>query len=621
MRGKVKNIAILLVLALIISFLVPILSNISLAGDSYTITFQATEGHSFEILNGDLRIDNIFVTLKDGENKIGTAAVDGNTATITVNNGPSGTLDYSTNAFTLYNTNGHVAYDNTGLNSNVVFLVEDYAGVNVQFDTNAIAGNVATYNINDDEVTLTVSGGNIVNGTLATNDRNSLGNVSFTLGNTYNSETMQVVVRGSEGYNQVLSVSNNTFSLSGLNFPGNALHISVESNNPGGDPPIIEDGIEITTMEFTINGQACTISAENSVANVAANTNFESLDEFYITRLVSRDKSTNEVKDVSFAPGKYGLNIRDDQDRPVLETNLTKQTTSIAFVRVQAHTDAITEEHLAIIGKPSEDIVEFYLPQIVLAKPNSQGLIQIETDNKPDVYDFTAFNGLELGDTSINNFGEVTVYYGDGTIDLSGYECTITNIELVEGKGVLSSAVEINVTNKTVKIKSNFYNEIPLKITAQLDSQSTVVGYVKIVRVGIYISDLNKGSTVFYHGAFNGLVNENGGNLNVDTDKNRLVAVFYHDNSKTVNDYDLIVNIVKKDGTTETKLAKPIGDINDEGSALVGSDYILYECDSPEDYPSKVYVTAIKKGATSNENTFGGATFGAGAGVTWTNEN
>ena len=48
---------------------------------------------------------------------------------------------------------------------------------------------------------------------------------------------------------------------------------------------------------------------------------------------------------------------------------------------------------------------------------------------------------------AINNFGEVTVYYGDDTIDLSAVECTITNIELVEGKGVLSSAVEINVAN------------------------------------------------------------------------------------------------------------------------------------------------------------------------------
>lgn len=621
MKEKIQTIAIFLVLALMINFLIPTLSNLSLALDNgYVITFQAEEGHGFSMLNGDLRIDDIFVLLKDGENKLGTVDVNGNIATITVDSNTPGKLEYNTNKFTLFNTSGHVEYDkNTSINSDVVFLVENYAGVNVDFATEAIANNVATYNVDNVEVTLTVTGGNIAGGTLPIS-RNNLGSVTFTLGNTYNSETMQVVVRGAEQYSQVLNVNNNTFTLNGLNFPGNNINISVESQNQGGDPYIVEDGIEITTMEFTINGQACTITADNSVVNVPADTNFESLEEFYITRIVSKDRATDEVKDITFAPGKYGLNIKDNQNRPVLETNLTKQTTSLAFVRVEAHVDAITDEHLAILEKTSDDIVGFYLPQIVLVKPNPQGLVGIETPNKPDVYDFTAFNGVELGDTSIDNFSEVSVYYGDDTIDLSGIGCNITNIELVEGKGVLSSAVEIDVTNRKVKIKSNFYNEIPLKITVQMGDQSTIVGYVKIVRVGIYINDLNKGANVFYHGAFNGSVNENGGNLNVDTDKSRLVAVFYHDNTKTVNDFDLVVNIVKKDGTTETKLAKPVGDVNDEGSPLVGSDYIVYEGDSYEDFPTKVYVTAVKKGATSGAaTTFGGATFGAGAGVTWVN--
>ena len=515
MKGKIKTIAILLCLALTSIFLVPVLSNISLAGDIIT----------------------------------------------------------------------------------------------VEFATEAITATTATYNVGDTEVTLTVTGGNIVNGTLSF-DRDNLNDISFTLGNTYNSETMQVMVRGSDDYQQPLLVENNTASLNGINFPGTVINISVESLDQG-------PGVEITYMDFTINGKHCTITSDNQVVLVEDDFNFESLEEFYITKIVTGD---NEV---TFEAGTYGLNLKDDENRPLLETHLTKQTSSVAFVRVEMHDRDITEEHLSILGKSREDIIGFYLPQIVLLKPNPQGLVLIETPNKPDVYDFTALNGVELGDTSINNFGEVTVYYGDDTIDLSPYECAITNIELVEGKGVLNSAVEIDLANIKVKIKSNYYNEIPLKITAQLEDQSTVVGYVKIVRVGIYINDLNRGANVFFHGAFNGRVNENGGNLNVDTDKVRLVAVFYHDNTKTVDDFDLVVNIINKDGTTETKLAKPVGDVSDEGrpedNPLVGSDYIIYECDSHEDFPSKVYVTAVKKGATSNLESFGGATFGAGAGVTWTN--
>ena len=36
--------------------------------------------------------------------------------------------------------------------------------------------------------------------------------------------------------------------------------------------------------------------------------------------------------------------------------------------------------------------------------------------------------------------------------------------------------------------------------------------------------------------------------------------------------------------------------------------------------PYKINVTAVKKGATTNTQTFGGATFGAGAGITWTKD-
>ena len=371
----------------------------------------------------------------------------------------------------------------------------------------------------------------------------------------------------------------------------------------------------ITSMQFGINGQVLTFN-QDEVINLTNEMNFEELENLYITKIVVKNNSTNEERTYNYTAGEYSLNLKDDENRPILETHLTKQTSHLAFLRIQAHAGDILQEDLDNLGKTREDFYEFYLPQIVLINPGLNGLVEINTSNMPDVYDFVTFNGIELGDTSINNFGEVTVYYGDDTIDLTGLGCNITNIELVEGKGVLSSAVEIDALNKKVRVKSNYYNEIPLKITAD-----GTVGYVKVVRVGIYISDLNKGANVFFHGAFNGKVNENGGNLNVDTDKSRLVAVFYHDNTKTVNDFDLIVNIINKDGTTETKLAKPVGDVNDEGgSILVGSDYILYECDSYEDFPSKVYVTAVKKGATSSEGTFGGATFGAGAGVTWINE-
>ena len=430
-----------------------------------------------------------------------------------------------------------------------------------------------------------------------------------------------------EGNNAAIALQNDTTGIAGGLTGDNGYYVNedavsvslanVEFRAQDPDP----NAIQVSNISFRLNGQDFAFDFENgdSSANVPQDWSFNDVTELYIKQIVVKDNTTNPatITTYNYTGDEYGLNLRDNENRPILEANLTAQTSHLAFLRLQSHTDGIKQADLTAMGKDRDYFYDFYLPQIVFVKPGLNGLVEVTTPNMPDVYDFVSFNGVELGDTSEDNYGEVTVYYGDDTIDLSGLSCNITGISLVEGKGVPNAAVDIDITNKKVKVNSNYYNNIPLKITGENEDHSVVVGYINVVRVGIYINDLNKGSNVFFHGAFNGLVNENGGNLNVDTDKQRVVAVFYHDNTKTVNDFDLVVNIINKDGTTETKLAKPVGDVNDEGSPLVGSDYILWEGDSIEDQPSKIYVTAVKKGATTNAQTFGGATFGAGAGVTW----
>ena len=636
MKVNIKTISVLVVLALVICLVVPVLNNISLASGSYTVTIQASDGHTLAIDAGHLKIDNCFVELQAGQQAIGEVAVNGNTASITVSDGTPGSLNYQSNdAFTIFYTQGHTQYNHEVLDSDTVLIVENYSGSNtnndtidVSFATETFAGNLATFNLNNEEVTLTVVGGTINNGTL-TIDRTNLNSVSFTLGNTFNSETMEVYANGEQNYRVKLAVNNSTCSLGGLNIPGNGVIISIDpinnNNNEPQDPPPgpqqPQMDKEITTFEFTINGQALSITNDNQVCNVPQEFDFENITDLSIQRIVEYDHVHEQETTYTYQAGEYTYNLKDSENRTILETHLTAQTSNLAFLRIESHVDGITEETLTQMGKDRDYFYSFYMPQIVLVKPNLDGLVQISTENMPDVYDFVSFNGIELGDTSADNYGEVTVYYGNDTVNFGGYGCNVTKIELVEGMGVPTSAVEINNNEKTIKVKSNFYNEIYLKVTALNDNQSEVVGYIKVVRVGIYINDLAANNPVFYHGAFNGHVNENGGNAQVDLDKNRLVAVFYHDNTTTINDYDLIVNIVYKDGTRETKLAKPMGDVADEGqSPLVGSDFILFEADSWQDFPAEVCVTAVKKGATSTNGSFGGATFGAGAGVTWVNE-
>ena len=150
----------------------------------------------------------------------------------------------------------------------------------VEFATEALTIDTATYNVGDTEVTLTVTGGSIENGRLSF-DRDNLNNISFTLGNTYDSDTMQVMVRGLDNYQNPLYVENNTASLSGLNFPGTVINISVESI----DQEPIDEGIEVTYMDFTINGKNCTIDSEHQVINVDDDTNFDSLEDYFMKRI------------------------------------------------------------------------------------------------------------------------------------------------------------------------------------------------------------------------------------------------------------------------------------------------------------------------------------------------
>ncbi|MBP3255752.1 MAG: hypothetical protein J6M60_04620 [Clostridia bacterium] len=643
-----KMIAIVLVLALAVGFCSTLICNVSYAanqiiGFSGNATAEGTDTVKY-VLNGK----NVLIKLKNGENFVDLRVNAGNPVAefeyddtqrnnyaFSVQSEDTVTLEIAGQNY-LPDENGLISFSTITADGIQVGGVAAYvpATVQVQFDSATISGNVITFAVDDTtNVTATVApvqaGKATWDGTNLEIVESELNNVKFTLGDTFDSSTMNVVVRGSNNYSTNLIVNgDNEVTLGGLNLPDGGVHLSIELKESGSNPSDQpSDGefdvneIDVTRVDFRLNGEDITVTSENTEITVDANMNFEGVDEFYITKVVIHDNENNTDRTYDYAAGEYSIGLKDAENRSILEVNLGKQTTNLAFLRIEAHTEDLKASDIAAMGKTSDDFYHFYLPQIKLIKPGFKGLVEVSTPHMPDVYDFVSFNGFELGDTSESNYANVTVYYGDDTINLTSLGSNITNIELVNGKGVLPSAVEIDVANKKVKIKSNYYNEIPLKITAQLEGEQTVVGYVKITRVGIYINDLNKGATVFFHGAFNAKVNENGGNLKVDTDKQRLVAVFYHSNTTTVNDYDLVLNIVNKDGTRETKLAKAVGDVPDENnSPLVGSDYIIWEGDSIEDRPSKIYVTAVKKGATSNSNTFGGATFGAGAGITWTKD-
>ena len=155
--------------------------------------------------------------------------------------------------------------------------------IEVQFDSDSIAENVVTFTVGETSVTVTVDGANISEGKVFVS-RNNLGSVTFALGDTYNAETMQVIVRGADSYSNALEVTNNTVSLSGLNIPDGGLHFSVEAkggDNPGDGEPVVENDELVLTIDtdFTKNNskplEGATLSISNGTITVKDSNNIE----------------------------------------------------------------------------------------------------------------------------------------------------------------------------------------------------------------------------------------------------------------------------------------------------------------------------------------------------------
>lgn len=137
---------------------------------------------------------------------------------------------------------------------------EDNAGdsvgtIQVQFGTETVNGNVVTYTVGEQSVTVTVSGGSISNNSVEVPD-NDLGSVEFVLGENYDSATMQVKVSASDGFQAQLTVTDNETSLDKHNangLPAGPLTLVVEAKNSnGGDGA--NSGGESTAVSISLGG-------------------------------------------------------------------------------------------------------------------------------------------------------------------------------------------------------------------------------------------------------------------------------------------------------------------------------------------------------------------------------
>ena len=128
-----KKVVAFTMLAIMVFASIASITKVLAAGEhTYTLTFTFNannqDEHTMTVDNGTLVIDGAYISLKDGENNIGTAECnqDNTECTITVTDGPAGNLNYNgTGKFTLYMQGHPVSFD-FSFENNETIAIQDY---------------------------------------------------------------------------------------------------------------------------------------------------------------------------------------------------------------------------------------------------------------------------------------------------------------------------------------------------------------------------------------------------------------------------------------------------------------------------------------------------------------
>lgn len=176
--------------------------------------------------------------------------------------------------------------------------------VDVHFPNATINGNVVTFTVDEVDYTATISGTGAAFGTQDPADAEILyitdvTNCTFTISDNFNSETMEVRITSRvDGWNGVLAVNSYTASLNGINFPNGGLDFAVQkinTNNPGdpNDPPVQTQPVDVhfpnaTSIEenvvtFTVDNVAYTATVSGTGAHFGVAANNEETNVLYVT--------------------------------------------------------------------------------------------------------------------------------------------------------------------------------------------------------------------------------------------------------------------------------------------------------------------------------------------------
>jgi len=457
-----------------------------------------------------------------------------------------------------------------------------------------------------------------VGGATVTADRSGVQTLSETDAVTltgFNGETMEAAVSASDGFRTTLAVTGGSTSLSARNNAGtgglpDALTFSVAEKSGGGGGGGGPQGPRSAVWKLTDgDGTAVRFAVgEGGVTSFPVGDDFD-LRSFAVTVLKLDD---TDYEDGVFKSGRW----TDGEGRDPFEIRITDASANHLVLGVEFHG----------YDDGASSYPGFYFFGINLYNARYRG-VTVTTGREPDMYDFTASRAVALETTTAAKPGEITVYYGEAAVGLASADGSyaVSSVEAgFEGFAVPGGAV--SVSGASVSVNSNFYYEIPLKVTL---SDGTV-GYVLVRRIGIDITAAGdrydgienryEGSSsagfAAYHGAANqGALLEDAAGKKY-SEANNLVATFYYAAADSCEMYEMIATITYRDGTAEVKTVTGYGETACLDENLKGGDYLLWstadggDADNP---PVSVSVMAVKAGGS--DASFAGAMLGSGAGV------
>ena len=298
----------------------------------------------------------------------------------------------------------------------------------VRFSGGTVSGNDVTYAVGEQNVTLTVSGGNIADEAVIVPDMDN-SSVSFILSNNFSSDTMQVRVSAEDGFGTTLAVTNNVTSLANKTNEGglpDALNLVVEpigntgggnqggnqegNQNPGEEEPSVSWTLDLKIGDTEYHG----LQGDQSYR-------IEKMEDAQNITVLRQKKNDEEWLDSIDALEKLGLSGKsmsttclDAEGRGALEVQTISKGENFITVNLQSHyrdSFGVTE------------IEEFYVTNITFYVEKYEGVMVEQAGAQPDMFDnLILSNQVDIADTTKESPQTILQYFANDTFTVAGVE-------------------------------------------------------------------------------------------------------------------------------------------------------------------------------------------------------